>query len=92
MAKKNKKSNADGVQAKTDMLYEAGKKKDKKSSSESFDSYPHLLEIKPKEQYIFHSDYFQVDNQFGCVMSFFHVDGSNDNFGAFWGIGKIPGG
>lgn len=92
MAKKNKKSNADGVQAKTDMLDEDGKKKDKKSSSESFDAYPHLLEIKPKEQYIFHSDYFQVDNQFGCVMSFFHADGSNDNFGAFWGIGKIPGG
>lgn len=67
-------------------------RKKKKKPDYSFNSYPHLLEIKPKEKYIFHSDYFQVDNQFGCVLSFFHTEGANDNFGAFWGIGKIPGG
>lgn len=90
MAKK-KKTTAEETVEKQVELSKDDKKVDKKSA-ERFESYPHLLEIKPKEQYIFHSDYFQVDNQYGCIMSFFHTDGSNDNFGAFWGIGKIPGG
>lgn len=67
-------------------------RKKKKKPDYTFKSYPHLLEIKPKEKYIFHSDYFAVDGGFGCVLSFFHIEGSNDNFGPFWGIGKIPGG
>lgn len=66
-------------------------RKDKKPDY-SFKAYPHLLEIKPKEKYIFHSDYFQVDNGYGCILSFFHTEGANDNFGPFWGIGKIPAG
>lgn len=64
----------------------------RKKNDKTFKAYPHLLEIKPKEKYIFHSDYFQVDNGVGCILSFFHSEGSNDNFGPFWGIGKIPGG
>lgn len=66
-----------------------GKKKEK---DYSFKSYPHLLEIKPKEKYIFHSDYYQVDSSYACIMSFFHTDAAKDDFGPFWGINRIPGG
>lgn len=57
-----------------------------------FESYPYLMALKPREKYVFHSDYFQVDNRFCTIMSFFHVDGSSDNFGAFWGVNRIPAG
>lgn len=57
-----------------------------------FESYPYLAALKPREKYVFHSDYFQVDNRFCSIMSFFHVDGSADNFGAFWGVNRIPAG
>ena len=67
-------------------------KKKEKVEDYSFNSYPHLLEIKPKEKYIFHSDYYQVDSGYVCVMSFFHSDASRDDFGPFWGINRIPGG
>lgn len=67
-------------------------KKKQKTENYSFNSYPHLLEIKPKEKYIFHSDYFQVDSNYACVMSFFHTEAAQDDFGPFWGINRIPGG
>lgn len=52
--------------------------------------YPHLVAMKPREQYIFHSDYFRVDDAYGCVLAFFHDDAAQDGFGAFWGINRIP--
>lgn len=55
-------------------------------------NYPFLDEIRPREKYIFHSDYFDIDNQVGCILSFFHKDGATDNFGSFWGINRIPSG
>ena len=55
-------------------------------------NYPFLDEIRPREKYVFHSDYFDIDNQVGCILSFFHKDGAIDNFGAFWGINRIPSG
>ncbi|MFE4835532.1 hypothetical protein ACFRAU_12720 [Arthrobacter sp. NPDC056691] len=58
----------------------------------SFDSYPHLLALKPKERYLFRSDYFEVDGSFGCVLAYFHDDAAHDNFAAFWGIDRIPDG
>lgn len=58
----------------------------------SFRGYPHLKDIKPKERYVFHSDYFEVDSQYASILSFFHVEGASDNFGAFWGINRIPSG
>ena len=58
----------------------------------SFRAYPHLLEIKPKEKYVFHSDFYTVDGSYACVMSFFHTEGAQDNFGPFWGVNRIPGG
>lgn len=59
----------------------------------SFDMYPHLLALKPKEKYVFRSDYFGVDDNYvACVMGFFHDEAARDDFGAFWGINRIPGG
>lgn len=58
----------------------------------NFDSRPFLNAIRPREKYVFHSDYFMVDNQVASIMSFFHKDGSLDNYGAFWGINRIPSG
>lgn len=59
----------------------------------SFEIYPHLLALKPKEKYVFRSDYIEVDgNYVACVMGFFHDEASRDDFGAFWGINRIPNG
>lgn len=58
----------------------------------TFDHYPHLLALKPKEKYVFRSDYFQVDESVGCIMAFFHDDAAMDGFSAFWGIDRIPDG
>lgn len=71
-------------------LFNKFKKKDK--VDRSFASYPQLLEIKPKEKYVFHSDYYKVDIYYACILSFFHIEGATDNFGAFWGINRIPSG
>lgn len=57
----------------------------------TLDAYPYLLALKPHEKYIFHSDYFELDNEVGCVVSFFHNDEATDNFKVFWGIDRIPG-
>ncbi|MFK4087236.1 hypothetical protein ACI2LF_24225 [Kribbella sp. NPDC020789] len=57
-----------------------------------FESYPHLIALKPKEKYLFRSDYFQVDGSVGCVLAFFHDMAAHDGFAPFWGIGRIPDG
>lgn len=59
---------------------------------DTIDVYPHLMALKPKERYVFHSDYFQVDDQVACILAYFHDDGATDGFPAFWGINRIPGG
>ncbi len=56
----------------------------------TFDDHPHLLALKPRERYVFRSDYFQIDDHHACVLGFFHDDGARDDFGAFWGINRIP--
>ncbi|MCT9105413.1 hypothetical protein N4G69_07195 [Streptomyces mirabilis] len=58
----------------------------------TFDAYPHLLALKPKEKYLFRSDYFEVDGSVVCILAYFHDDAAHDNFGAFWGIDRIPDG
>lgn len=68
------------------------KKRKNQALSKDFNAYPHLQAIKPKERYVFHSDYFEVDNQVAKIVSFFHNDGAQDNFGPFWGINRIPSG
>src|SRR5699024_12685352 len=55
----------------------------------SISSYPHLMAMKPSEGYVFYSDYFTVDNHYGCVLAFFHDDSAEDHFAEFWGkIGR----
>ena len=57
-----------------------------------FESYPHLLALKPRERYLFRSDYFEIDDSVACVLAYFHDDAAHDNFAAFWGIDRIPDG
>ena len=68
------------------------KNREENQIKNSFDAYPHLVAIKPKEKYVFKSDYFEVDNYVACILNFFHREGAADNFGPFYGINKIPGG
>ena len=68
------------------------KLKKEKQTDFSFNAYPHLLAVKPKECYIFHSDYFQIDDQYASILAFFHTDGASDNYPTFWGINRIPAG
>ncbi|MGW6604254.1 hypothetical protein [Streptomyces sp. NPDC055036] len=58
----------------------------------AFSTYPHLLALKPKEKYLFRSDYFEVDGSVACILAYFHDDAAHDNFAAFWGIDRIPDG
>lgn len=67
-------------------------KKAEKNKVYSFDGTPFLKDFKPNEKYVFHSDYFEIDRRVATIMSFFHTDGATDNFGAFWGVNKIPSG
>lgn len=57
-----------------------------------FNERPFLEALRPREKYVFHSDYFEIDNSVATIMSFFHKDGAADNFGVFWGINRIPAG
>lgn len=65
------------------------REKEEAKIARTFDGYPHLVDFKPRERYVFHSDYFQVDKRFATIMSFFHMDAAQDNFDAFWGVNKI---
>ena len=55
-----------------------------------FSNYPHLMAMKPREGYMFRSDYFDVDSNVACILGFFHDDAAVDDFGAFWGINRLP--
>ena len=68
------------------------KKREEQNRQIDFKNYPLLTDVKPKERYVFHSDYFEVDNQVATIMSFFHMAGATDGFPPFWGVGRIPGG
>lgn len=67
-------------------------RKDQKKLEGTFEAYPHLLALKPREKYVFRSDYFTVDQSVACVLAFFHDDAAHDGFAAFWGIDRIPDG
>lgn len=56
----------------------------------TFDAYPHLLALKPKEKFVFRSDYFEIDNSVACVLAYVHADGAQDPYPPFWGIHRIP--
>lgn len=46
--------------------------------------------IRPRERYVFHSDYFEIDGSVACVLAFAHNEAGVDGFPPFWGINKIP--
>ncbi len=54
--------------------------------------YPHLVAMKPREGYVFHSDYFEVDGGVATILGYFHDESARDEFVAFWGIDRIPAG
>lgn len=58
----------------------------------SFSKTEHLNKMRPRDKYVFSGDYYQVDNSYCCVMSFFHNVGALDAFCAFWGLHRIPSG
>lgn len=66
------------------------KKKDKDNRIYTFDDYPFLLDLKPRNKYVFHSDYFKIDNHYATILSFFHNDSAVDAMPPFWGINRIP--
>lgn len=68
------------------------RRKEIKQLEGDFASYPHLLAVKPKERYLFRSDYFEIDDSVACVLAYFHKEAAQDSFGAFWGIDRIPDG
>lgn len=68
------------------------KREKKPKKKVSFRDFPFLQAIKPREFYTFHSDYFQVDDRFCTIMSFFHMPDSSQAWGAFWGVDRIPSG
>lgn len=65
------------------------KKKPKKDYT--FEDNPHLLVLRPKEQYMFFSDYIRIDDDtYTCVLAMFHNNGAVDRFGQFWGLNLLP--
>ncbi len=67
-------------------------KKEKKEKDISFLSPANawMREIKPRERFVFHSDYYEVDGQAGKIMDYFHTPGAGQEYCVFWGMGKIP--
>lgn len=51
---------------------------------------PVLRQIKPKQRYIFRSDYFEIDRSYATILTIMHHEGSDDKLGPFWGIQLIP--
>lgn len=69
---------------------EKKREKEFKSRDVKFSDYPYLVASKPREKYVFHSDYFEIDGNVAAILSFHHMEGATDGYPAFWGIGRIP--
>lgn len=65
-------------------------KKEARQLGGTFLEHPMLMALKPKERYLFRSDYFEVDNGVAAILGYFHADAAREDFGAFWGINRIP--
>lgn len=61
-----------------------------KAEKSIFKDYTHLMAMKPREGYVFRSDYFEVDNGVACVLGYFHDESAKDDLPPFWGVGLIP--
>lgn len=71
-------------------LFNFGKKKKKKETKHSYANFPGLELIKAHESYVYHSDYFEMDGSYACIMMFRHSKGATDNYPIFWGVNMIP--
>ena len=49
-----------------------------------------LDDIRPKEGYCFHSDYFKIDDKFAKIVTFVDKGSSKKPLPIFWGINLIP--
>lgn len=49
-----------------------------------------LDDIRPKEGYCFHSDYFEIDDKFAKIVTFVDKGSSKKPLPIFWGINLIP--
>ena len=76
----------------SDWRKERIKKKREKATKMTFAGHPFLKDIKAKEHYVFHSDYFTIDNYYASILTFVHNTAARDNFAPFWGINYIPSG
>lgn len=56
----------------------------------SIAGYPHLMALKPKERYVFRSDYFTADGYYSCILAFFHSDDAIEVLDPFWGVMRVP--
>ena len=66
-----------------------GKKKPRKQYT--YEDNPHLLVLRPHEQYMFFSDYIRIDDEtYTCILSMFHNNGAVDRYGMFWGLNLLP--
>lgn len=77
-------------QEKQDKLDNKAREQENRKRKINAKDVPFLNKIRPRERYVFHSDYFDIDGEVATIMSFFHKDGANDMFGPFWGINRIP--
>lgn len=78
-----------GIRATVDKETRKGKKDSKRDLRLIRDSKL-FRKMKPRKKFVFHSDYFEVDEAFGTIMTILHDTGSDDNLGYFWGIQLIP--
>ena len=70
-----------------------GKKRDSLKNDGSLAFQPDCMaKIKPREKLVFHSDYFQIDNCYASILSFFHTPGADDAYCPFWGVARFPDG
>ena len=68
------------------------KKKEETIIEGNLKEFPNLMRIKPKESYVFRSNYYMCDGNYFVILSFFYNFGAVDDFPAFWGIDLIPSG
>lgn len=77
-----------------DLTKKTKRTKKGKSSKEKKDlsimKSPFFKKVKPKENYLFFSDYFKIDDEYATILTIFHTEGADDKLGYFWGISLIP--
>lgn len=66
------------------------RKADKSSNDEVIKDNLFFKKSKPREKYLFNSDYFTIDDGYATILTILHNQGADDNLGYFWGINLIP--